>query len=329
MLRQAGFAAVEVHGLFPGYRHQKAAYPANGRVARQKVLNIVDPPASTLGAVAAQFSTATKISLLDFGDGRPKRITRVVKVGNDPARLVREYRFLETAEKLLAAETPALRLRWPRPLGNERPFFHFEYVEGPTLAQLLVPRRYRPLLVRDLVTQLVNGYLHLTERMTARWPVDADAVSCLDSLDGVDLGGELTRRLAQACERARKNNWQTQVMHGDLTLNNVIVTANGQLVLIDWENYSTNGLAVIDLMRLLFDAWTERKLYASWLDDDFLGHVRAAVRSGLARLQRGPADHADLALLFLAHQAQFDRTRDCAIDEMLDAYHQHALDLSV
>jgi SAM-dependent methyltransferase len=375
MLQQAGFPTVEVHGVFTGYRQQKAAYPLANPQARAAILDMVDPPASFGGMVRrsllnrfpwrqtlenevaliackkassdrllwsnlstpgplAQFSTTTKISLLDFADGQPSRISRMVKKGHDPDRLIREYAFLEKAGELLGSEAGTLKLRWPRPLGKEidqaPAFYHFEYLTGPTLAQLLLPWSYRPEQFRSLLTNLVEGYVDLTQRLASRWPNQAAAEEFhLDALENIVIDNKtLSDRVREACRSVRTKPWTRQVMHGDLTLNNTVLNADGQLVLVDWENYSVSGLAGIDLMRLLYDAWLEKEFFAPWLDQQFLPHVREAVRQGLQRLQLFPEDYANLEVLFIAHQVQFDRSRDCDVNQLIQAYEQRVLDLN-
>ena len=41
--------------------------------------------------------------------------------------------------------------------------------------------------------------------------------------------------------------------HGDLIVNNVIVTPANRLVVVDWESATWSGLPALDLVRLLYD----------------------------------------------------------------------------
>lgn len=274
-----------------------------------------------------QLSTGQKVATLSFQDGRPTAIAMAAKSERAQAPLAHSHRLLGRAQELLGAEADGYALRWPKPLGmkscHDLDVFEWEFAEGDLLSKLLLPRNYRPGRFAQLLQQLAQGYVFLTARLTdVLGP--APTTSCsqlLKAWSAIQLGDPgLNERLQAACRNLAGRDWKLQVMHGDLTFNNVILAPTGQMVLLDWDNVTEEGLPAIDLVRLLYDAWMDSKVFRPRQAQEFLANVRAGVQAALANLGIGASDFGDLEMLFVAHQVEFDHSRDCEVETMLRAY---------
>jgi SAM-dependent methyltransferase/thiamine kinase-like enzyme len=368
MMRQAGFATVNVFGCFDGYNRQIGIAPLDDYAAWKATRNIVDPPCSLAGSLrrlignnrlgyqalenevvvfgckkadagrlfwsglhspgaVTQLNTGKKVSTLFFENGRPQVIAKAAKSRADHRRLAHKYELLHRAQKLLGGEIGGYQVRWPKPLGKQRchdlEFFEWEFAAGDLLSKLLLPRNYRPRRFARLLKQLTQGYLHMMDRLTSVLsPSSAQAwPRLLEKWSSIRLGDRaLEERLQASCRKLAGRDWKLQVMHGDLTFNNVILMKNGQMILVDWENVTEEGLPAIDLFRLLYDAWMDRKVFRPRRAPQFVANVRSAVVDALTSHGIAPADLADLEMLFIAHQHEFDHSRKCDVEILIRAY---------
>jgi SAM-dependent methyltransferase len=275
----------------------------------------------------AQLNTGKKVATLHFEDGRPTVIAKAAK--NDAAhqRLEQKYALLEQAQAALGDEVESYPLRWPKPLGQGPcqglELFRWEFAGGALLSKLLLPGHYRPRRFARLLKQLTGGYVHLCARLTHALGSEARTTwpQLLDSLRVAQFSAPtLKQRLDAACRRLAQRDWSLQVTHGDLTFNNVILMSTGQMMLIDWENVSREGLPAIDLLRLLYDAWMDGKGFRPRQARKLLASVRGAVTEALLGLGVRMADFRDLELIFVAHQHAFDHARKCEVQTLLSAY---------
>ena len=281
-----------------------------------------------------QLNNPKKVFTLFFEGGQPTVMAKAAK--NDAAhrRLEHEYGLLSRAQELLGAEASALALRWPKPLGRQdchgQEFFEWEFARGQLLSKLLLPRNYRPRRFAAWLRQLTDGYVRLMARLTSVL-TPASATSwprLLDSWSGIRLGDRgLEARLQASCRKLARRDWKLQVIHGDLTFNNVILADGGQMILIDWNNADTAGLPAIDLFRLLYDAWVDSKVFRPRRAQEFLASVRAGVAHALASLGIAADDFADIEMLFVAHQHEFDHSRKCQGEQLIRAYSDPAFTL--
>lgn len=284
---------------------------------------------SSLGAPGpiTQLSTAQKVNALLFEGGRVTAIATAAKRESAQAPLEHSHRVLRRAQALLGEEIDKYAVRWPRPLGTKcchgLDVFEWEFAEGDLLSKLLLPRNYHPGRFARIVQQLTQGYVHLTARLTEALAPEP-TLSCaalLKTWSAIRLGDSaLNERLQAACRNLGGRDWRLQVVHGDLTFNNVIQSPSGQLILLDWDNVAEEGLPAIDLVRLLYDAWMDSKIFRPRQALEFLANVRAGVQAALASLGFGAGDFGDLEMLFVAHQHQYDHSRHCEVETMLRAY---------
>jgi SAM-dependent methyltransferase len=274
----------------------------------------------------AQLNTRERIGLVTYEGPRPKAIAKAGKSEKIHARLEREYQFLLAAHAKLGEEADSWSLRWPKPLGPLEShgigLCQFEFAQGESLSKFLSPHAYGVRRLSPLVKQLTRGYTHMTSRMNeALAHSTADWAALLEQWGSVRFGrAALDERTQHACHNLRGRPWQPGIMHGDLAFNNVILLDDGQMVLIDWDNFSENGLAAIDLVRLLYDAWKDSALFGDQSRARLMAIVRDAVTAALQDLNVAESDWRDVEHLFIAHQFQFDFSRYADVTPLLEAY---------
>ena len=144
-----------------------------------------------------------------------------------------------------------------------------------------------------------------------------------EALAAVDVSDAAGRaRIKQACDRLPRRTWRAGLVHGDLTVNNVIVQPDERMILVDWENASRTGLAALDLLRLLYDMWVDARNMKPATRATLRNDARQIVRDALTPLGIRPDDYADLEALFLAHQWHFTSSRNATDAEtLLKAYY--------
>jgi SAM-dependent methyltransferase len=278
----------------------------------------------------SQFSTHDKVFALCFSADRPMSVFKAPKTDEADDRLAQEYAWLQAAAHRHGPEVECWPLRWPKPLGatrhHGRTLYHYEFAQGTPLNRLLLPVSFDAASFHLLLAELVENYVDLCMKMTAALPPQRSAHARNDWLDQLsevrtdDLA--LSRRIKEACGTARRKQWATHVMHGDLSMSNTVVLADGAMVLIDWENAGRTGLIGIDLIRLLYDAADESALLKPKLRAAVLTHAKEATTRALERLGLGSEDYADLEVLFVAHQLQMASSRNLCKERLLRAY-QH------
>ncbi len=173
-----------------------------------------------------------------------------------------------------------------------------------------------------LFAGLVENYVELCVKMTLA-SAESEGKSwdaLLDRLAAVPVGdAACSERIAAACERLRGKRWATRSTHGDLSLTNTILLPGGGLVLIDWENASSEGLVAIDLMRLLNDFGHESRLLKPKCRRAAMDRARRIVRGALARMGVEPEDYEGIEALFVAHQFHMWLSRDASAAASLRA----------
>jgi hypothetical protein len=246
----------------------------------------------------------------------------------------REFSFLRELEtRLCQAISPthhappqqADALGWARPLrkicDGSQTLHEFEFIPGETMSRLLAPHRYSFSRFQSLLARLVQGYVDLCQQVPAQ-PRGATLTALADSLgraDAPDSG--VQQRIGAACNGLRHRSWQPMLTHGDLIVNNVIVTPANRLVLVDWESATWTGLPALDLVRLLYDLSLDSASLKRPARTRLLAAAREIIRSGLARLNVKPADYADLEVLFVADQLELSSSRNAGgTDILLSAY---------
>jgi SAM-dependent methyltransferase len=262
------------------------------------------------GAVT-QFSSSDKVFVLCFED-EPTSVFKGPKTDAAAAALAKEHAFLREAARGCGAAAESWPLRWTKPLGelelHGRKFYQYEFARGRPLSVELLPVSFDLDRFGRLVARLVEDYADLCDKLTA----------ARSSVPAGDAWGALLDRLAAAriddaacaeavraaCGRLRSRRWPIRLTHGDLSLNNTMLLADGSMVLVDWESAAAGGLVAIDLMRLLYDVRDESVLLKPAERRAVMDAAKRAVRAALARAGVAPEDHADVEALFVAHQLQ-------------------------
>ncbi len=278
------------------------------------------------GAIT-QINTGTKINALLFEDRQPKIIAQAAKRSYMHERQERSFQILQRAEQKLGEEARSYSVRWARPLGRQKinrlDFFEYEFVKGNDLAKGLLPRFFRPLRLTTQVRQLTDGYVHMMNRLSTVCAPSSrkDWHGFLHRLSTIGIADNgLRERIQQACRALEPRAWAVQVVHGDLSFNNVILAGSGQMILVDWENMDEKGLPAIDLIRLLHDAHQDCSYFRPAEARRLMGLMRQAVTRALENLHIISADFRPLELLFVAHQYEFDHARQVDLDSLVTAY---------
>jgi thiamine kinase-like enzyme len=129
-----------------------------------------------------------------------------------------------------------------------------------------------------------------------------------------------------ACALLLKEQWPLSWVHGDLCLSNAMVS-NGQLVLIDWENVSSQGLVAVDLIRLLYDVWLESARLRRDLRDKAMQVTGHATRRGLEKLGFSRENHRHVGALFVALQCSFVSDRGGKTDKLVRDYRRSVMSI--
>jgi SAM-dependent methyltransferase/aminoglycoside phosphotransferase (APT) family kinase protein len=275
-----------------------------------------------------QFSTDNKVFALCFTENRPVSVFIAPKNAYGTERLTREYDFLHAAAQRHGPEARHAPLHWPTPLGKiiwrGQTLYHYEYADGIRLTQPLMPASFDADRFIALFAQVMERYIDLCAKVTAAMPGQTSAddwEQFLRRLGGVKLDEPaLCDRIKTACDKLRPLQSLARVVHGDLSLSNVIALLDGTMVLVDWENVSPVGIVALDLMRLLFDTWDELGRLNPRRLESVMARAKAATRAALARLDLGPLDYADVEALFVAHQIELGASRNADSRSLREAY---------
>jgi SAM-dependent methyltransferase len=288
-------------------------------------------------ATVAQLNTSDKACAVSFANGRPTSVYKTSKIGKRKELLEHEFDFLVKAETWLGREAETLPVRWTRPLGklvaNGQTHYHYEFAQGRSLATLLLPWQFRRGQFNKLLAKLSHGYVKLCEKMSARMlPTDRSAEEQREklsaALDDQETGDRaLGQHVREACARLRRSAWQPGVIHGDLTVGNAVLLANDDIVLVDWENASENGLAALDLVRLLFDTWVDSRILPASARAVVMADARQTIRQELLGIGVDEEDFVHIEVLFVAHHCRFVLSRQGEIDTVLRAHRQRAFSL--
>ena len=273
----------------------------------------------------AQFSSSDKVFVLCF-DGEPSSVFKGPKTTQAAALLTKEYEFLRAASRRHGAESESWPLRWPKPLGEQehhgRPLYRYEFARGSLLSNQLLRLSFSLPRFSRLFAGLVDGYVELCARMSAA-PSGSEGRSVdalLDRLAVAAIGDSAaSERIKAACEKWRRKKSPPSFTHGDLSLSNTMLLPDGRMVLIDWENASTEGIVAIDLLRLLNDTLDESRLLKPKSGRAVMERARMIVREALGRIGVGPEDYEDVEALFVAHQFDMWLSRDAGAATSLRA----------
>lgn len=281
----------------------------------------------------AQLNTVSKIGVVTFEGVRPSVIASAGKDNEAHTRVVRNYFLLVEAQARLGERAISWPLRWPRPLGRREShgidLCEFEFVEGESLSKFLLPYAYDSGRVARLLKQLTQGYAFMTSQMTeALGDPTVDRTAVLEQWLSVRSGqSDLDGRIQSACHNLRRGPWVPRIVHGDLAFNNIILLGSGQMVLIDWDNFSKNGLAAIDLVRLLYDAWRDTSSFGPVSQGRLMASVRSAVVAALRDLDISGSSCRDVEHLFVADQIRFDLSRSVDVQPLVRTYSDSAFTL--
>jgi SAM-dependent methyltransferase/aminoglycoside phosphotransferase (APT) family kinase protein len=263
--------------------------------------------------------------------GVPVEILEAEKKGHEDAgrRLQRSFEVLGTLQQQLQGDLAALPMRWPVPRGTVsicgRPYRRYEYIHGRSLANYLLPRNYDARSVPQLFTRAIASYVALCTRLTTHLRDGAAAVvgdwqDVEAQLTGVQVSEDIRRDFQLAVRHARNNGWRLSVIHGDFSAGNLLVTPSGELVLLDWEHFSSNYPLGADLLRFLNDSIVESNRLNPRAGAAFRRQLTGAVEAALAGYGYGAEDYRHLDALYIAAQVAALGAETRTYQPLLDAY---------
>ena len=259
----------------------------------------------------AQVNTYSKVLAFCFAGGK---IQSVFERGKTPLirqRMARSFAILERAQAIHGQDLAVAEIRWARPF--ERRQFQgydhngYEFVDGRSLAELAQSRRANHTYALALFEKALNHYPQLCRRLTQAIAPPAIAKPLehlMVGLKAVCTDQELVADVEHAVNLAHRRSWATDVIHGDLSGNNTIVTSAGQLCLIDWESVTEYGLPAVDLIRLYYDLVRDFDDHAPGSADRLIIRMRHSLQRALEQLGYERSDFASLEVLFLGHQTE-------------------------
>lgn len=278
---QAWFEAVGI-----GRQLQQRLEPATGRLVEARALSAMTSSQTRRGSYRLRFSKGRALKACLFES---------------------EYRC-QRVRMLLAEVEPGL---FPRVVLAHGPWLVAEWTDGREIPSVK-PRRHSL-----TATGRLQGKLHRS-RPPESSLVDDGGPHGLEQL-GAELqeledSGGLARSarssLLRLAERSRPESWLIGIVHGDLCGENLIMTASGQPVAIDFETLDVDALD-FDLARTWY-RWplsrrqreTYLKGYREYRSVEEVGEhflfwaIRATVQSALFRVRnRTPEQEAPLAVL--------------------------------
>jgi thiamine kinase-like enzyme len=139
---------------------------------------------------------------------------------------------------------------------------------------------------------------------------------------------ELKRRLRQGLHYGRQRNWPLTTVHGDLSCSNLAIHPSGQLVLLDWENFSPSGLVAADLVRFCYDIELDAKRLKPAQFEALLAKARALLMQQLYSMDFTAEDYAALEAVFIAHQLQCTGSKAPPFRPLIDLYLSRASTLA-
>jgi SAM-dependent methyltransferase/aminoglycoside phosphotransferase (APT) family kinase protein len=263
--------------------------------------------------------------------GVPIEMLEVEKKGHEDAgrRLQRSFEILGTLQQQLQPDLVPLPMRWPVPRGTVsicgRAYRRYEYIHGRSLADHLLPRNYDARSVPQLFTRAIASYVALCTRLTTHLRDGADAVAAdwqdiEGQLNGVQVSEDIRCDFQLALRHAMSRGWRLSVIHGDFSAGNLLVTPSGELVLLDWEHFSSNYPLGAELLRFLNDSIIESGQLDSRAGPAFRDHLTEAVEAALAGYGYEPEDYRHLDALYIAAQVAALGAEARTYQPLLDAY---------
>jgi aminoglycoside phosphotransferase len=284
MLTRRGLRA-HLYALAPSVDHARAAAPLVQRAVRQRRRRLRDglvslstrlharelvgrtnqvvvlatrslPPGQWLADLTDLADEAMTVAATLSWRGGAGGATALVLSGPDPARFVKVAFDEARAARLrhehaalaatAAAVGEAIVVPSVRSLRESEglTFLVEDAVDGRVAAGL------PPLELEQLFERLAAWLVTWNERSTAA--VDG-AYEVLELARALDVDARYMRRLSDACARLAGPRPRVEV-HGDLTMWNVLCTRTGAIGVVDWEEASSHGAPLSDLLYAAVDA---------------------------------------------------------------------------
>lgn len=266
--------------------------------------------------------------------GVPLEVLEVEKKGEMDAGRRLEYSFetLQTLQQRLGPEISTLPMRWPAPRGTQRisgrVYRRYEYIAGQSLSTLLLPVRYDPRKVAQLIPRAIMAYVALCRRLSEALPSKADGSNwhtVEDQLADIEVSDDIREDYRLAVTVARDSGWQLSAVHGDFTASNLLLTPSGELVLIDWEHFSRGYFVGADLVRFYQDAALDSGRLPIEAGGAFRNGLKKAVTDGLLSCGYRPAHFSHLRALYMGHQIAALGGEDRVHPPLLKAYRSRQL----
>jgi thiamine kinase-like enzyme len=174
-----------------------------------------------------------------------------------------------------------------------------------------------------LIERVIEGYPTFCARLASRWPSAVQSTlwqNALRAIDSLDAEPELQQRLREGFDYGSQRDWPLTTVHGDLSCSNLSVQPSGQLVLLDWENFSPSGLIAIDLVRFYYDIALDAKRLRPAAFDALLARARTLLVRQLKTMGFTTQDFSALESIFIAHQVHCTRKKGPAFRPLIGLY---------
>jgi SAM-dependent methyltransferase len=267
--------------------------------------------ALTSGRTVVQVNLPFKVLGVVCDRGVPTEVLEVEKKGESKAalRLAHAATTLEMLHSHLASKITSLPMRWPIPQGVKtvtgRSYYQYEYIAGQSLSAMLLPLHYDERKVSRFVSRAIDSYVKLCRQLSDSLPatdLSSRWQTAETQLDGIEASASIREAYREAMRAAKQANWELSPVHGDFTASNLLITEQGQFVLIDWEHFSRNYFVGADLLRFLQDALMDSTRLPTKQREAFRRVLHDEVGKGLQTCGHSASDLGHLQALYIGQQ---------------------------
>jgi thiamine kinase-like enzyme len=169
----------------------------------------------------------------------------------------------------------------------------------------------------------MSGYPEFCRRLASKWP--PGSLSSLwenltYALEATASQQQLYRLLRDGLDYGRRQSWPLTSVHGDLSCSNLTVARSGELVLLDWESFSANGLVAADLVRFYYDIALDAKRLPAASYNSLIAKTRDFLVERLQSMGFGMRDFDALEAVFIADQVYITGNKAAPFRPLLDLY---------
>lgn len=288
------------------------------------------------GRTVVQVNLASKIFGIVCEAGIPQEVLEIEKKGREEVaqRLNAAYEILRRLQNIRIGTAPPMH--WPEPLGrisiSGRSYRRYAYIHGDSISSLLKPVRYAEYKVLPIVTRAISCYVSLCSWMSEHLSAGENAhdwATFEQQIELATMGNDTRNEIRGAITKAKSRNWKMSVIHGDFTAGNVIVRPNGDLVLLDWENFTPAFPVGAELVRFQQDILMDSERLPRQPRERLTRKLDHVVRSTLEMCGYHLDDYRDLHSLYVGHQIVALGGEENVYPRLIQAFKEGAVRLSM